>query len=555
MLRALSLIAGVTACGSGAAGPDAAGTPDAGLPAVDAALPDAAAGPTFLDPDVLHDIAITIAPGDLVQFDEDQTMRVHCDVTIDGTVLADCGCRKKGGVGSVDPVSGKPAFSIKLDEYVVGQKYAGVDKIVLDNSIQDPSLLHEHLAYDVFRRAGVPAHRTAFTVASLNGEPRGIYVAVEPVDKEFLRNRYGAANDQGNLYEASTVDFVLDPDSMELKDPAGRSRADITAAAAAVQGTDDATFASVVGALIDLDEFAAFFAVEIVIDAEDGLAFGRNNYFMYHRPDTDRFVFLPHGQDVIMENAALDADYPPGPRLSARVHAIPALRATVDAAVTAAIGSGGAADPSYLASRITQAVALVATTTRTDDFTTGDLAAMARTAPVLAAQFAWRATWIAGAAPLPRCGDTVVQGGEQCDDGNEVPGDGCDDQCFPECTPAFVEAGGTWRLCPGHHDWATQVATCQALGGQVAYPTDAADAADITSIMRRRLAAEDFWLGLTDVAVEDSWLTAAGAGAPHLTFAPNEPNGGAGENCLLSDTGFHRDRPCDQGFAALCRMP
>jgi len=551
------MLVGLVACGGGGGGN--ADAPIDGRPAPDAIpLPDAAdaaGGTSFLDPTVLHDVAITIAPGDLASFDEDQQTRVPCDVTIDGTLLATCGCRKKGGIGSVDPVTAKPAFSIKLDEFIPGQKYAGVDKIILNNAISDPTLMHEHVSYDVFRRAGVPAHRTAFAQTSLNGDPRGIYVAIEPVDKEFLRARYGATEDGGNLYESSVVDFALEPDNMDLKDPIGRTRDDMTAAAAAADQTADGQFATVVGALIDLDEYAAFFAVEIALDAEDSLSFGRNNYYMYHRPDTNLFVFLPHGQDVLMGNPALDAMYPPGPRFPSRVNAIPALRANVDTALAAAIVTGGAADPAYLATRIADGVAVVSTTTRTDDFTTGDLAQMNRTAAEFTRQLAYRAAYVAGSAGLPTCGDDVVQGLEQCDDGNTTSGDGCDDQCMPECTAAFSAAAGTWRLCPAERDWATQVATCQGLGGTLAFPTDAADAAALTSIVRRRLAATDFWLGLTDEAAEGTWRTPSGAIAPYLAFAPNEPNGDVAENCLLSDSGQYRDRSCDQNLAALCRMP
>lgn len=560
MLRVVSVFAVVAiACGGGSGGGgdgrNVDGEPRDGTPGADApGGPDAGPQPdTFLDPATLHDVAITIAPGDLAAFDHDQTLQVPCDVTIDGTLLAMAGCRKKGGIGSVDPVTGKPAFSIKLDHFVAGQKYNGLDKYVLNNAVQDPSLLHEHVAYEVYRGFGVPAHRTAFATVSLNGEPRGIYVAIEPVDKEFLRARYGAANDGGNLYESNTVDFVLDPDGMDQKDPAPRD--DLNAAAAAVQATPDAEFPATVGALIDLDEFAGYFAADIALDAEDSLCFGRNNYYMYHRPDTDRFVFIAHGQDVLMVNPAFDRDYPPSPRLAARVDGIPALRATVDAKLDAALGAGGAFDPAALAARIDQAVAIVTSTTRTDDFTAGDVATLTRDAPVFAAQIAYRAGWIAGTAAFPTCGDGVVYATEQCDDGNTTPGDGCDDTCMPECTTAFTAAGGTWRVCPARRDWATQVATCQAFGGHLAYPADAADVARLAGVVRRRLGSEDVWVGLTDAANEDAWRTAAGAAAPYLGFADNEPNGGTGENCLISDAGYHRDHSCGGDYAGLCAIP
>ena len=41
----------------------------------------------------------------------------------------------------------------------------------------------------------------------------------------------------------------------------------------------------------------------------------------------------------------------------------------------------------------------------------------------------------------PACGDGIVQSGEQCDDGNTVPGDGCDALCQDEPVPGFCGDG------------------------------------------------------------------------------------------------------------------
>jgi len=546
------LVAATAACGDdGAAAPADASTPaDAG--------PDATVSEDDpIDPAVLHEIEIDIAPIDLALFDGDQTMRVPCDVRWDGALLAASGCRKKGFSGSVDPVTGKPAFSIKFDDTVAGQMLGPFDKMTLNNALQDPSLLHEHVAYEVFRRAGVPAHRTAFAVVTFNGEPRGVYVISEPVDKEFLRDRYGMENGNGNLYESPSADFAVDPDGMDLKDEGGRSRDDIDAAAAAVRDTPDDGFAATVGALIDLDQFALHFAVEILIDSADGHAYGRNNYYLYHRPDTDRFVFLPHGQDAILGNPATDPSEPPAALLAQRVRGIAALSAKVDDAIAAAVLPGGAFDPDALAARIDAAVALVGSTGRDDDFTAGDLATMARQAPVLAAQLEWRAALLRGEAALPECGDGVVQGGEQCDDGGNADGDGCDAGCFPECR-AITGAGASWLLCPAERDQATATASCLAGGGTLVVPASPTEAADLARLVRRHLGSADVWIAVNDAAVDGTWLTDDGATPPYLGFDGSEPNGADAEACAVLDSGRlggWRDQSCDLGYPALCRLP
>ena len=549
---AAAVVLAVTAC-SGTGGDPDGGAGDAGI--------DAATGADPLDPAVLHAVAIDIAPGDLASFDEDQTTRVPCDVRWDGVLLARSACRKKGSGGSVDAVVGKPAFSIKFDELVAGQTLGPLDKLALDNALQDPSLLHEHVAYEVFRRAGVPAHRTAMARLVFNGEPRGLYVAVEPVDKEFLRARYGAANGGGNLYESLSADFAVDPDGMDLKDPAGRSRADLEAAAAAVVGASDAEFATAVGALIDLDQATRFIAAELALAAEDGFVLGRNNYYLYHRPDTDRFVLLPHGQDVILGNPALEPDYPPAARLAARVRGIPALSAALDQRLAEAAAPGGALDDAALAAHVDAVVALVTALGADDDFTVGDVTTLTREAPVVKAQLAWRAALLRGTAAAPRCGDGVVHATEQCDDGGTADGDGCDAQCRPECrtiTATAADGGGTWRLCPAAIDQASAAAACATGGGALIVPASAAEAAVLARVVRRQLGSADVWLGLTDAATEGTWLEASGTPAPYRGFVGREPTGGTDENCAVLDTGTAggwRDVGCDAGYPALCRLP
>ncbi len=546
----------VAATAWGCGGGDDAADPDAGADA--AAAVDATpitGGP--LDPAVLHEIAIDIAVADLELLDGDQTVRVPCDVRWDGTLVAGSGCRKKGSAGSVDSVLGKPALSIKFDEFVAGQTLGAFDKLLLNNALQDPSLLHEHVAYEVFRALGVPAHRTAYALVTLNGEPRGVYVVVEPVDKEFLRDRFGAGNGGGNLYESLSADFAVAPDGMDLKDEGGRSRDDLLAVAAAVEQTPDGAFAATVGALIDLDEVVRFVAAEIALDAEDGFSFGRNNYYLYHRPDTDRFVMLPHGQDVILASAGLEPDYPPAALLAARARALPALSALIDAALAQAAAPGGALDATLIAARIDAAVALVTATDRDDDFTVGDLTTMRREGPVVAAQLAWRAALLRGETAAPTCGDGVVHGGEQCDDGGTADGDGCDAACRPECVE-IIGAGATWRLCPAAQDRAAADAACAVGGGALVVPADPAEAAALARLVRRHLGSADVWLGVSDAVTEGVWLTDAGAPVPYLGFAGREPTGDTDENCAVLDTGSAgswRDQPCDVGYPALCRLP
>jgi cysteine-rich repeat protein len=321
--------------------------------------------------------------------------------------------------------------------------------------------------------------------------------------------------------------------------------------------TTDADFAPVVGGLIDLDQFARFFAVEIAMAAEDSYSFGRNNYYMFHRPSSDRFVFLPHGQDTALENPALDPHYPPPARLASRVRVVPETSAEVDGALSEITAVGGAFDVAALEARIDEAVAAIVATDRDDPFTAGDVAQLVGRAPVVKAQLAYRRQAILGTAAPPACGDGVLHRGEQCDDGNLLSGDSCDGTCRPECINVTLGASD-WRLCPAARNWAESIAACEAEGGTLFVPTDSTEASLLASTLRAHFASVDAWLAITDTATDGTWLTADGAAVPYLGFPATEPNGDTEENCAILDTslaGGWRDRNCDFDYAAICRMP
>ncbi len=270
---------------------DAAPIPDA---SPDAAITGFAA---VFDLDRLHRIDLTVAAQDLMQLEMDQINRVPCDVVFDGIALPRSAVRKKGGPGSLRPLADKPAFSIKFNELVKGQKLYGLSKLLLNNAVMDDSFLNEHLAYEIARRAGNAAPLTAHGLVTFNGRPLGLYVVREAFDGDFVERNYGKANKDGNFYEGG--EFVDDPNSPELKDEKEemRKRDDVVAASKAVKETPDATWVAAVSARLDLQTFITGWAVEALSDHWDGYFFGPHNYYLYHHPGTDKLVFLVAGMD------------------------------------------------------------------------------------------------------------------------------------------------------------------------------------------------------------------------------------------------------------------
>jgi hypothetical protein len=67
-----------------------------------------------------------------------------------------------------------------------------LDKIHLNNSVQDRSYLTEILCGDLFLAAGVPAARGTHARVFLNGRDLGLYGLKEGFDQSFLRRHFRA---------------------------------------------------------------------------------------------------------------------------------------------------------------------------------------------------------------------------------------------------------------------------------------------------------------------------------------------------------------------------
>ena len=215
-------------------------------------------------------------------------------VTVDGETHAEVGVRKKGFVGSQSDT--KPALKLRFDKYVDGQSLGGVmERMTLNNSIQDPSMVNTCLSYRVFAAAGSPAPRCNFATVSVNGKDLGLYVHVEEMKAPFLSRHFESA--EGNLYEGTVSDFTPTyRGTIEKKtntDAADWS--DIDAVVAALQDPSDAGLKAL-GETVDLDRFLSFWATEVLVGHWDGYAGDRNNYHFYREP-AGPFVFIPWGAD------------------------------------------------------------------------------------------------------------------------------------------------------------------------------------------------------------------------------------------------------------------
>jgi hypothetical protein len=89
-----------------------------------------------------------------------QNPRTYASATVrEGeSVYQNVGIHLKGAAGSFQPIDHeRPAFTLNFDKFKDGQKLHGLDKLHLNNSVQDGSLLTEAICTRLFLEAGVPA--------------------------------------------------------------------------------------------------------------------------------------------------------------------------------------------------------------------------------------------------------------------------------------------------------------------------------------------------------------------------------------------------------------
>ena len=129
-----------------------------------------------------------------------------CALVIDGEAVSNAALRAKGN-SSLSMVrsygSQRYSFKVEFDHYEQGRSYHGLDKLSLNNIIQDNTYLKDFLAYRLMGEFGAAAPLCSFVFLTVNGEDWGLYLAVEGVEDSFLQ-RYGLS---GQLYKPDSADM------------------------------------------------------------------------------------------------------------------------------------------------------------------------------------------------------------------------------------------------------------------------------------------------------------------------------------------------------------
>ncbi|MBY0502947.1 MAG: CotH kinase family protein [Bryobacteraceae bacterium] len=278
-----------------------------GLPGLLTALAQRTADDLF-DGNQFHDIRLELDPANW------QTLRdtylennwYRASVSWSG-VDAQCSIRSRGN-GSRNPV--KPSLKLSFTKFSDSGPFLGLDTFVLTNLYQDPTMLKNFLAQQLFTRAGLPAPRFSFARLTVNGEYWGVYGVGEEIDDRFLTQRFGEK--AGYLYEYSWADVFgfgdrgdeaasYAPVPFEPKN--NTKNPDYQPLVEMITGVTRADSPSALLAHLDRylnpEQFLTFLAVEAYYDERDGQTgdWGVNGFYLYRFARTTQFWFLPWDKD------------------------------------------------------------------------------------------------------------------------------------------------------------------------------------------------------------------------------------------------------------------
>ena len=144
----------------------------------------------------------------------------------------------------------------------------------------------------------------------LNGQYMGLYVNTEHMDEEFVEEYYD--KDGGNFYKClwpATLEYISDaPDDYKFEVNGRRAYelktnteeddyTDIAGFIDVLNNTSDGDFPCAIEEEFNVADFLKVMALDVVSANWDGYAGNKNNFYLYHNPQTGLFEYIAYDLD------------------------------------------------------------------------------------------------------------------------------------------------------------------------------------------------------------------------------------------------------------------
>ena len=205
----------------------------------------------------------------------------------------------------------KLAFRFDFDEFedthpeIKDQRFYGFQKLSFANNYKDESFMHEKIAADIFRDAGLKAPRTAYYRIYVDyGEGPvyfGLYTAVEIVEDTMLENQFGS--NAGNCYKPEYDGATFAYGSFNIEDFFLKTNEELAnytdvqnlynTLHSSLRLTNVEQWKTDLEKAFDVDNFLCWLATNTVIQNWDTYGLMSHNYYLYNDPSSNKLVWIP----------------------------------------------------------------------------------------------------------------------------------------------------------------------------------------------------------------------------------------------------------------------
>jgi spore coat protein CotH len=263
----------------------------------------------LFDDGVIRDFQIDLPPASFNALIADPYTYVEGTLTFEGETWAQVGVRTKGQ-NSWQPITQKASLKLKID-WMLDQEFFGMTEVTLNAMNDDSSMMHERVAYRLYREAGVPAARAMHATVTLNGEPNGLYTHLDTVDRTFIQRWYD--HDEGPLFEQWDVDFydqyIACPGPGYACFELEYGKDDRTALQGVADALETGPYAERIAnasEYIDYEQFLLYWAVGSVVGQFDAYPYSwpGDDCHVYFDPGSGRLNYIPHGMDETFSSSS-----------------------------------------------------------------------------------------------------------------------------------------------------------------------------------------------------------------------------------------------------------
>ncbi len=218
----------------------------------------------------------------------------------------------------------KLSFRFDFDEFeseypeITDQRFYGFQKLAFSNNFEDVSFLHEKVAVEIFRDAGLKAPRTAYyRIYVDHGDGPiyfGLYTGVEIVEDTMLEDQFGSNSGKCYKPENEVATFAygtfnamdLDLKTNELIGDYSDIEALFSVLHSSDRISDTEKWKTSFESVFDVDNFMLWLATNTVIQNWDTYGVMNHNFYLYNNPSTNKIVWIPWDNNEALNGGKRD---------------------------------------------------------------------------------------------------------------------------------------------------------------------------------------------------------------------------------------------------------